>query len=223
MASVMWIDKDKFTPFLKEQKGFQAFIDGLVAKKKATMDRRKQVAMNLDIGGNGDEDRRANEVKISVVRRRARTTSFKMVINNYVLVEKIGRGAFGTVHKAQSVTDSKNYAIKHIDRTQLAKKQFSMKFDNETLREITVMKRLQHKNIVQLHEVVDDPKRNCFYMVQEYMERGPIMPEEEITDPLPAAKARKYFRDVVYGIGECVCVCVCVCVLMPADSLLSAC
>ena len=29
------------------------------------------------------------------------------------------------------------------------------------------MKRLQHKNIVTLHEVIDDPVKDCFYMVQE--------------------------------------------------------
>ncbi len=37
----------------------------------------------------------------------------------------------------------------------------------EALREISVLKRLQHANVVALHEVIDDPTEDSFFMVQE--------------------------------------------------------
>ena len=63
------------------------------------------------------------------------------------------------------------------------------------------MKRLQHKNVVRLYEVIDDQDKDCFYMVQEYMELGPVLAgEEDNTEPLKPDVARKYMRDILMGL-----------------------
>ena len=72
--------------------------------------------------------------------------------------------------------------------------------DQEALREILVMKRLQHRNIVRLHEVIDDPTKDSFYMVQEYMELGPVLLESEHTELLKPDVVRKYLVDIVQGL-----------------------
>jgi serine/threonine protein kinase len=70
----------------------------------------------------------------------------------------------------------------------------------ESLREISVMKRLQHRNVVTLYEVIDDPTKDCFYMVQEYMELGPVLSDEELHAGLKPDVVRKYLIDVLYGL-----------------------
>lgn len=71
--------------------------------------------------------------------------------------------------------------MKVVDRKILRKKTLG-KSDEEVLREVAVMKRLTHQNVVRLHEVIDDPKRDKFYMLQEYMALGQIMPGTERTN-----------------------------------------
>jgi [calcium/calmodulin-dependent protein kinase] kinase len=42
-------------------------------------------------------------------------------------------------------------------------------------REIAIMKKLLHPNILRLFEVLDDPKVNKMYLVLEYMKRGDLV------------------------------------------------
>ena len=58
------------------------------------------------------------------------------------------------------------------------------------------MRKLEHENVVQLKEVIDDKKSNNLYMVQEFMVHGPIMTEAEYNKPLDVDVARVYFRCV---------------------------
>lgn len=40
--------------------------------------------------------------------------------------------------------------------------------------ELKVLERLEHPNIIWLHEIIDDPKRNHIYLVTEYHSRGSL-------------------------------------------------
>jgi serine/threonine protein kinase len=59
--------------------------------------------------------------------------------------------------------------------------------------QVEVMKRLEHENIVALREVLND-NGNELYMVQEFMELGPIMTAAEYNKPLDPEVVRSYFR-----------------------------
>jgi calcium/calmodulin-dependent protein kinase kinase 2 len=77
-----------------------------------------------------------------------------------------------------------------------------MNVTNEIKREIAIMKNLRHPNIVSLMEVIDDPSAKQVYLIQEYLEGGPLMPGEQIvSDPLPTDKIWTYFRDMLRGVG----------------------
>lgn len=69
-------------------------------------------------------------------------------------------------------------------------------------REIAVLKKLDHPNVVKLVEVLDDPVEDHLYMVFELVERGEVVqvPAEK---PLTEDQAWTYFRDVVLGIEYC--------------------
>lgn len=43
------------------------------------------------------------------------------------------------------------------------------------MREIAVLKRLDHPNVVRLHEIIDPPGSGYIMMVMEYMDDGPVI------------------------------------------------
>ena len=40
--------------------------------------------------------------------------------------------------------------------------------------ELKILERLEHPNIIWLHEIIDDPKRDHIYLVTEYHSRGSL-------------------------------------------------
>nr|CAD7409250.1 unnamed protein product [Timema poppensis] len=66
-------------------------------------------------------------------------------------------------------------------------------------REIAILKKLDHPNIVKLVEVLDDPLEDHLYLVFELLERGEVL-EVPTDTPLSESKAWTYFRDVIQGI-----------------------
>lgn len=72
-------------------------------------------------------------------------------------------------------------------------------------REIAVLKKLDHPNVVKLVEVLDDPEEDQLYLVFELLEK-PILniPAEEA---LSEHETWRYFRDVILGIEYCAYFC----------------
>lgn len=66
-------------------------------------------------------------------------------------------------------------------------------------REIMIMKKMKHLNIVTLTEVIDDPTGSKLLLVMEYMEGGPVMTREalERCERLPEELVARYFKDMV--------------------------
>ncbi len=80
--------------------------------------------------------------------------------DKYDLGKVIGRGAFSVVKEGIRKEDKKKYAIKCIAKKQIDKKELAL-----LEREIDIMKKLQHPNIIQLMEVIDSP--DTLYLVIE--------------------------------------------------------
>ncbi|OTB04947.1 hypothetical protein M426DRAFT_57737, partial [Hypoxylon sp. CI-4A] len=68
--------------------------------------------------------------------------------------------------------------------------------------EIAIMKKLNHPNLVQLIEVLDDPENDSLYMVLEMCKKGVIMKVglDESADPYDDERCRLWFRDLILGI-----------------------
>jgi len=131
-----------------------------------------------------------------------KTSGGAKIINNYILGEQIGKGTFGVVRLCERVDTHEKFAIKIIDKS-LFKNKIKSKHQTsleDMRREAAIMKRLNHENVVNLVDVIDDPKADQLYLVQEYCEKGAIMEKLEGNTPLPEATARKYFRDLLSGI-----------------------
>ncbi|KAK6866187.1 hypothetical protein PG995_002715 [Apiospora arundinis] len=68
--------------------------------------------------------------------------------------------------------------------------------------EIAIMKKLNHPNLVQLIEVLDDPEEDSLWMVLEMCKKGVVMKVglDDHADPYPEEQCRHWFRDLILGI-----------------------
>jgi [calcium/calmodulin-dependent protein kinase] kinase len=68
--------------------------------------------------------------------------------------------------------------------------------------EVAIMKKLNHPNLVQLIEVLDDPEDDSLYMVLEMCKKGVVMKIGlgESAAPYEEEKCRYWFRDLILGI-----------------------
>lgn len=64
------------------------------------------------------------------------------------------------------------------------------------------MKKLNHNNLVQLVEVLDNPDEDSLYMVLELCKKGVVMKIgiNEPADPYDEDLCRLWFRDLILGI-----------------------
>ncbi|TVU41848.1 hypothetical protein EJB05_15403 [Eragrostis curvula] len=119
------------------------------------------------------------------------------MINQYVHLGKIGSGSYGKVVLYRSMKDGKLYAVKVLNKPYMMKVRVvrSETAMTDVLREVAIMKMLEHPNIVNLVEVIDDPNIDKFYMVLEYVE-GKMVCDNGIEE----ATARNYLRDIISGL-----------------------
>ncbi|XP_018364930.1 PREDICTED: calcium/calmodulin-dependent protein kinase kinase 2-like isoform X2 [Trachymyrmex cornetzi] len=130
-------------------------------------------------------------------------------LNQYKVLNEIGKGSFGVVKKVFNEEDGTYYAMKIVSKRKLMKKtgifgripprRAGADPLAKVYREIAILKKLDHPNVVKLVEVLDHPDKDNLYLVFELVHRGEILliPTDK---PLNEATARRYFRDVVLGV-----------------------
>ncbi|KAK7414659.1 hypothetical protein QQX98_006516 [Neonectria punicea] len=102
----------------------------------------------------------------------------RKTINQYEVIEEIGRGMHGKVKLARNMETGENVAIKIIAR--FSKKRRLGKVtakspQDKTKKEIAILKKIRHENVVALLEVIDDPELKKIYMVLEHVELGEVV------------------------------------------------
>ncbi|KAI3693373.1 hypothetical protein L6452_33208 [Arctium lappa] len=85
------------------------------------------------------------------------------LMDQYEKVEKIGEGTYGVVYKARDRITNETIALKKIRL-----EQEDEGVPSTAIREISLLKEMQHENIVRLHDVVHSDKR--LYLVFEYLD-----------------------------------------------------
>ncbi|XP_051863589.1 cyclin-dependent kinase 2 [Drosophila sulfurigaster albostrigata] len=84
------------------------------------------------------------------------------ILDNFQQAEKIGEGTYGIVYKACNNQTGKDVALKKIRL-----EGESEGVPSTAIREISLLKNLRHKNVVELHDVVISG--NNLYMIFEYL------------------------------------------------------
>ncbi|MDP3591936.1 protein kinase, partial [Phenylobacterium sp.] len=103
-------------------------------------------------------------------------------VNQYVVLDDIGSGASGKVKLAFCVARKTPVAIKVIRRQSKAPAKVgnialgrrATVLDSALRREIAIMKKLVHQNVVPLYEVIDDPSAEKLYLVMKYADCGAV-------------------------------------------------
>ncbi|XP_023035959.1 calcium/calmodulin-dependent protein kinase kinase 1 isoform X1 [Drosophila willistoni] len=135
-----------------------------------------------------------------------RSGSF-LQLNQYKLMDQIGQGSYGLVKLAYSEEDSTHYAMKILSKKRLLRQAGLMRRGpkkatsplDRVYREIAVLKKLDHPNVVKLVEVLDDPIEDSLYMVFELVKQGEVLsiPTDK---PLTEERAWSVLRDVLLGL-----------------------
>lgn len=116
-------------------------------------------------------------------------------VGDYELLETIGTGAFSKVKLCKHTPTMKQYVAKILPKT-------NKEVEAEVRVEISILRRVKHDNVVQLHEILESPRN--FYIILEpvlggdlcslIMERGVGMPE---------AEAAMLFGQLACGVNAC--------------------
>lgn len=125
-------------------------------------------------------------------------------VNQYLLKEELGTGAYATVRRAELADDAtKQFAVKIMGRKRLRKARFNMQ--GGSLRdqinglslaytEMRLLMRAAHEGIVDFIEAIDDEKQDPIYFVTEYCDVGVIMSWNTTKHAFEVPKAVKNLR-----------------------------
>jgi len=184
-------------------------------------DKETNLASTSKGSGKGTKFRRTKKLNVGILEG----TTF---LNNYIVVDTLGRGSFGKVKLCLSIEDDSLYAVKVVDKRlikQVAKsRHLTKRFGNmkascshencvgssstgdhleDIRREVDIMRALNHPNLVKLYEVIDDKVSGKILMVVEFCEAGALVSPGQLTPErrMPEAIAHFYFRQMVSGIA----------------------
>ncbi|OAD68136.1 kinase MKL2 MAPK-like protein, partial [Phycomyces blakesleeanus NRRL 1555(-)] len=119
---------------------------------------------------------------------------------DYCVLEQIGNGSFGSVHRATHKTSQRTVAIK------IMKQKYSSSSECSQLREYKTMKHLLlHPNVVQLYDTfLGSTKELCFIM--EYMDGGNlyqfIKERRETSKTILPSQARDILRQILAALAH---------------------
>jgi SNF1-activating kinase 1 len=101
--------------------------------------------------------------------------SGRKIINQYEVIDELGRGVHGKVKLGRSLQTGQHVAIKIVDRYSKRRRLGKNNSHEDKIRkEIAILKKARHPNIVSLLEVIDDPSIKKVYIVLEHVELGEV-------------------------------------------------
>lgn len=104
------------------------------------------------------------------------TVTGNKVINQYEILEELGRGEHGKVKLGQHVVTKQRVAIKIVQRYSKRRRLGRLgNAEDKVKKEVAILKKARHPNVVSLLEVIDDPNRQKVYIVLEFVENGEII------------------------------------------------
>ena len=122
------------------------------------------------------------------------------MLNQYLVLDDLGRGSCGKVKLAFDTERNVTVAIKIVRKP--SGSAFHYASQESIRREIAVMKKLRHRHIVALLEVIDDPAASKMYIVMQHIDNGAIgKVQPDLTCKAIAPKALlKYARQITAGL-----------------------
>ena len=118
-------------------------------------------------------------------------------LDYYRLVKVIGKGSFGVVYLGIHLLTGQNVAIKTIEKRHMQDEHSKRK----VLQEISIIKNLNHTNIVKLFEVFENNK--YIFLVLEHVSQGDLLGFVKQKGRVEESTAKKIFAQVIAGVKHC--------------------
>ena len=119
-----------------------------------------------------------------------------MLLGKYELGKLLGHGTFAKVYHARNVKTNESVAIKVLDKEKIVKGGLMAHIK----REIAILRRVRHPNIVKLFEVM--ATKSKIFFVMEYVRGGELF-NKVAKGRLKEDIARKYFQQLISAVGFC--------------------
>lgn len=119
-----------------------------------------------------------------------------LLLGRYEVGKLLGHGTFAKVYHARNVKSGDSVAIKVIDKEKILKSGLIAHIK----REISILRRVRHPNIVQLFEVM--ATKSKIYFVMEYVRGGELF-NKVAKGRLKEDVARKYFQQLISAVHFC--------------------
>eukprot|EP01039_Chlorochromonas_danica_P005477 gene5477-6028_t len=118
----------------------------------------------------------------------------RQIVGQYMLGKTIGEGTFGKVKLAVHIPTGEKVAVKILEKNRI-KEAADVRRVN---REIKILKKARHGNVIQLYEVLDT--QHTIYLIMECCEGGElfdfIVAQKHVAEP----QACKFFHQLVDGV-----------------------
>ena len=134
------------------------------------------------------------------------------MINQYRQENTLGEGAFGVVKLFTDTNTNQQYAVKIMNKKLLQTKSAGRDKQGNSktcydciLEELQILQKLDHPNILWLHEIIDDKNKSNICLVTEYQKNGSIgdLVRAKPTGGIPNHIARGYFIDMIKALYYC--------------------
>ncbi|KAK9696848.1 hypothetical protein RND81_08G001000 [Saponaria officinalis] len=119
-----------------------------------------------------------------------------LLLGRYEQGKLLGHGTFAKVYHAKNVKTNESVAIKVLDKEKILKGGLM----THIKREISILRRVRHPNIVQLFEVM--ATKSKIFFVMEYVRGGELF-NKVAKGRLKEDVARKYFQQLISAVSFC--------------------
>ncbi|KAK2958466.1 putative CBL-interacting protein kinase 23 [Blattamonas nauphoetae] len=118
-------------------------------------------------------------------------------VNKYYIGPTLGEGTFGKVKQCKNSITNEMLAMKIIDKEKVLKHHMS----DQLKREISLMKKLRHENIIRMHEVLTSKSK--VFIVLELAQGGELFQKIADSGRFDEKTSRYYFQQLIRGVDFC--------------------
>eukprot|EP00906_Rhabdomonas_costata_P034237 RCo048200 len=119
------------------------------------------------------------------------------VLGHYELGKALGSGSFASVRECTDLNTGLKWAIKILDKKMLVDQNMGV----QVQREIAVMLKMKHRNIVEMKECFQTSDK--VYIILELVDGGELFDRIKATKKLDEDTARMYFQQLIMGLHYC--------------------
>ena len=129
--------------------------------------------------------------------------SGRKTINHYELLRKLGSGNHGTVKLARDLFSDTLCAVKIVRRFSKKLRLGRSGDPNEMIKkEVAILKKARHPNVVSLLEVIDDDEFGKVYLALEFVQRGEIVWRKPTDKDVALFEMQRCERELANGLSE---------------------